>query len=205
MIAHGRLFGWAVLLGAVLLGGTALSFIWRRHPCAAEPIYARRWLCWFRMGAIATGIVWGIGGLMLAPSEDRAHLIYVSFVLGGLSAGAATTLAIDRISALGFLLSVLVPHAVFVATLNDILSLGMNAMIVLYLFFSWPARDNRVFSWRRISFCGRGRPKTNRDCARCWKAARLQHTSWTLSATGFDLPIVPISGLSIPPLNGSLT
>jgi len=134
VIPPGRLLGWSALLGVVLLGRTALLIAWRRSN-TANRTDARRWLPGFRIGAIATGIAWGAGGVLLSPSGDLPHQVYTSFVLAGLSAGAMTSLAIDRISIIGFLLPALLPHIAFFIAEGGTLPLGMSAMIALFLIF----------------------------------------------------------------------
>ncbi len=134
VIPPGRLFGWSAVIGAILVGRAVLYIGWRRA-CTANQSDTRRWLYLFRVSAIVIGFVWGVGGVLLASSGDLGHKIYVSFVLAGLCAGAATTLAIDRISANGFLVFVLVPQIIFLATEGDTVSLDMSAMLVLFLIF----------------------------------------------------------------------
>ncbi|OIO60512.1 MAG: sensor domain-containing diguanylate cyclase [Alphaproteobacteria bacterium CG_4_10_14_0_2_um_filter_63_37] len=129
------LLGWSAALAAVLLIRTVLYLPWKRQNDSASPSDASRRLRRFRMAAIATGIVWGIGGVLLAPSGDIAHKIYVAFVLAGLCAGAATTLAIDPISTRGFLFPVLLPQIGFLSSEGDSISLGMGAMTALFLVF----------------------------------------------------------------------
>lgn len=135
-IRNARLFDWFAVLAAVLLARTLLLLVWRRRPDAGiDPAGVEAWLFWFRFGTIAAGMVWGVGGLLLAPVGDIRHEIYVSFALGGLCAGAAATLAVDSFSVVGFLLTVLVPQIVFLAMQRDAISQGMSAMETLFLFF----------------------------------------------------------------------
>lgn len=61
--------------------------------------------------------------------------IYVSFVLAGLSAGAAATLFIDRVSFIGYLLAVLIPQIFFLAHEGTPISFSMSIMDTLFLFF----------------------------------------------------------------------
>lgn len=135
VIVPSRVYGWSAFLGVILLVRAVLFISWRRHACAANQSDTRRWTYWFRVTAVATGIIWGVGGVLLSPSGDPSHKIYASFVLAGLCAGAASTLAIDRISASGFLLSVLVPQVVFLAREGDTISLSMSILNVLFLLF----------------------------------------------------------------------
>jgi diguanylate cyclase (GGDEF)-like protein/PAS domain S-box-containing protein len=133
VISSGLLFGWSALIFLVLSCRAVLYAVWKRYAGPAKND-VHFWLAWFRVGAIAAGIIWGVGGVLL-QSEEAGHKIYVSFVLAGLSAGAATTLAIDSISVVGFLLPVLLPQLVFLVGEGGAISHGMSAMILLYLVF----------------------------------------------------------------------
>ena len=135
VFAPGRVYGWLAVILAVSSGRAVLYLAWRRCAREAGVSGARPWLHWFRLGVFAAGLVWGLGGVLLAPSGDPVHKIYASFVLGGLSAGAATTLAVDRASTVGFLSLVMVPHLIFLAAEGGTGSLGMSAMYVLFLLF----------------------------------------------------------------------
>ncbi|EAU54192.1 sensor domain-containing diguanylate cyclase [Mariprofundus ferrooxydans] len=129
------LFGWFAILGAVLIGRTGLFIAWKRQASTTYPADTDRWLFRFRVGIVITGIVWGLGGILLSPARDIAHTIYISFTLAGLCAGAASTLAIDRKSLMGFIVPPLVSHAVFLAAEGDVIFLGLSAMILLFLMF----------------------------------------------------------------------
>ncbi len=135
VISPDRLLWWSVAIGLVLAGRAALFVALGRKVSVAGDIDASRWLYWFRVATIVIGIVWGIGGVLLAPSGDFSHKIFTSFILAGLCAGAATSLAIDRISAFGFLFSVLMPQIIFYITEGDAVSIGMSVTEMLFLIF----------------------------------------------------------------------
>lgn len=135
VIAPSLLYGWSTVIGLILLLRAMLFISWKRHTAAIKQIDTQRWIYWFRVSAITTGIIWGAGGVLLSPSGDPGHKIYASFVLAGLCAGAATTMSIDRISASGFLFSVLVPQVIFLASEGDTISLSMSILNVLFLIF----------------------------------------------------------------------
>lgn len=134
VIATSRWLAWLALLGSILLGRTLLLMAWKRAG-AAQHHDIRRWLRRFRIGVIATGIVWGIGGVLLSPPGNIPHQVYVAFVLAGLGAGAITALAIDRVSTIGFLLPALLPHIIFLAAKGGEVHIGMSTMIILFLIF----------------------------------------------------------------------
>lgn len=135
VITSALLFGWSTLIGSILLGRAFLYIDWKRSASVAARSDAHRWLFWFRIGVLSTAIAWGIGGVFLTPSDDLGHKVYVSFILAGLSAGAAASLAIDRISYIGFLCSVLIPQIIFLANQGDRISLSMSIVDALFLLF----------------------------------------------------------------------
>ncbi|UFH58598.1 sensor domain-containing diguanylate cyclase [Sulfurovum mangrovi] len=135
VIRYELLFGWFTLISSILLSRTVLYIAWKRSASDGEREDTSQWLFWFRVGVFLTAIAWGIGGTMLTPSGDLGHKVYVSFVLAGLSAGAAASLAFDRISFIGFLSAVLVPQIIFLANEGDRISFSMSMMDALFLMF----------------------------------------------------------------------
>jgi len=89
----------------------------------------------FRITAIATGLAWGVGAAFLFPHGDEVHQVFLAFVIAGLSAGAITSLAIDRVCMLGFVVPMLLPLIANFAMEGGATSLAMGTMIVLYLIF----------------------------------------------------------------------
>jgi diguanylate cyclase (GGDEF)-like protein/PAS domain S-box-containing protein len=134
LIPRHQALGWLGALCAILLARTALLVAWRRA-AATGSIEAYRWLQAFRVGVAATAAAWGVGGVVLFPDGNIAHQIYVTFVLAGLCAGAITTLAIDRISTVSFLLPALFPFVIYLALQDNSVYVGMSIMTTLFLLF----------------------------------------------------------------------
>jgi diguanylate cyclase (GGDEF)-like protein/PAS domain S-box-containing protein len=132
VIAPASLWLWLAFIGAILLGRIALAMAWRR---AATPVVASIWLRRFRIGTIATGVAWGMGTLLLFPAGNMIYQVSLALVLAGMSAGAITLLAVDRVSMLGFLVPALVPLAVRFALEDGEIALDMGVMVALFLFF----------------------------------------------------------------------
>jgi hypothetical protein len=133
VIAPVIVYGWLATMGVVLLARGALLLAWLRG--AHTTNYAPRWLLRFRISAIATGLTWGAGAALLFPHGDEVHQVYLSFILAGLTAGASTSLAIDRLSVLGFLVPTQIPQMVNFAMEGTATSFSMCAMVMLYLLF----------------------------------------------------------------------
>lgn len=133
VIAPVIVYGWLLTMGTVLLARSALLLAWRRRALAT--IDAPCWMRRFRISAIATGLAWGVAAALLFPHGNETHQVFIAFVMAGLSAGAITSLAIDRVSMLGFVVPMLLPLIVNFAMEGGATSLAMGTMIVLYLFF----------------------------------------------------------------------
>ena len=129
-----KLFGWLAMFVTVLLARAALAVAWHRGGSKATNS-AALWLRLFRVAVIATGLAWGVGASLLFPPGDALHQLYLSFVMSGVSVGAITMLAVDRVSVFGFLTLMLIPLAVRFGMEGDRISLFMDVMIALYLLF----------------------------------------------------------------------
>lgn len=132
VVAPGKLFGWLTLIALVLFVQRSLAGAWRNSGSNDADI-APRWLHRFRIVAIATGITWGAGAVLLFPSGDALHQVFLAFVMTGVCVGAITILAVDRISVIGFLAMMLIPLVVRFGVEGGRIPLAVEAMIALYL------------------------------------------------------------------------
>lgn len=132
---RGVMIAWAGVFALVVLGRALLLWFWRRHARMNDPGDLDYWLRWFRIGTITMALLWGAGGVLLTLSGDIEHIVYASFILAGLCAGAATTLAIDRISVNGFLIAVLAPQILFLISRQSMGALSVSAMDLFFLIF----------------------------------------------------------------------
>jgi PAS domain S-box-containing protein len=70
---------------------------------------AARWEQWYLAAVIASGLTWGAAGFWLFPGQSALHQLALSFVLGGMAAGATAVLAPLRWAFPVYALSVLLP------------------------------------------------------------------------------------------------
>jgi len=126
--------GWLLSMGLVLAWRLSTYLGYRRDRPVFDPTVLGR-LRIFRFGATATGTLWGIAALVLFPPDDVVHQVFFAFVIAGVSAGAITSLAVDRTSALGFVLPALLPLATTFILVNSTVSLAMAVMVALFLVF----------------------------------------------------------------------
>ncbi len=123
---------WSSVLAVALFARVVLYMKWKRH---YKPANASRYLLYFRSTVGLIGIVWAAGGVLLTSDESVAHTVYVSFALAGLCAGASSTLAIDRVSMVCFMLPIQIFQIVFHIAIGDSVSIGIGVLWFLYLVF----------------------------------------------------------------------
>lgn len=115
----------------IVIVTAARFFLW-----LAYRRYGRReniaWSTLFLIGAIAGGAAWGFGAVMVFPEENVAAQSFIAFVIAGVSAGAITTLAVDKRTALGFVLPCVLPLAGRMLIEPGAYSATMGAMTAIY-------------------------------------------------------------------------
>jgi len=89
----------------------------------------------FRLGCLTSGLIWGWCGYFFFKEVDPVTGLYISFTLGGLAAGASSSLAADKYSFLLFTVPLLVPNIVANFLIGSEVSIGMAVMLLLYISF----------------------------------------------------------------------
>ena len=135
-------FAWLALLGIVLVL-RALMYLGYRRTFSASTDTTINFLQWFRLGAMLTGMSWGLHGYFLFPTDDVGHQVFLASVLAGVSFGAITTLSADRTSALGFAFAALLPIVPKFLLEDDALPHAMGLIVIMYLAFI-TASSNRL-------------------------------------------------------------
>lgn len=125
------LLTWLAVLILVSMARLVLAFYFRRLP--EQQQQRRRWLYRFSAGAILSGCVWGVGGVVLFTGEDHGQVAALSIVLAGIAAGGVTTLSAVWWVALGFVLPILLPLLVQFLLLGSPLAVLIGAMLSLFL------------------------------------------------------------------------
>ena len=125
------LFGWLSVILMLTLGrGIATLFYQRAHPTAEQ---AGLWYKGYIVGAVMSGLTWGSAGIILFSPDSVHHQVFLAYVLGGMAAGAVTTMNYAWRANLTFLILCLLPLALrffFEATpLGNV----MGAMLVIHL------------------------------------------------------------------------
>ena len=127
--------GWIILMATVLTF-RLVNWVTHQQTESKQDKLTTAWLTRFRLGAIATGVIWGIAGVLFFPPADITHQVFLAFVLAGVSAGAIISLAVDRISSLGFVAPALLPITLSFILEGDAMPLAMGVMGLLFIIFA---------------------------------------------------------------------
>lgn len=89
----------------------------------------------FRFGALVSALVWGWAGFFFSQDVGFDYQLFITFTLGGLVAGATTSLASDKISVVGFISATLLPNIYHYFISGEDLPIAMGLMLILFAGF----------------------------------------------------------------------
>ena len=135
------LVAWTVAMAAVSVARIELRRrFWRAAP---DPASAERWGRYFVCGSLSAGLLWGTAGFLFFDAGGVLAQVLLTFVLGGMCAAAAGTLACHLPAYWAFMAPSLLPLVLRTLLIGDALHLAMGAMVVVYgLAMSVVARTN---------------------------------------------------------------
>jgi len=119
---------WYACLCVILLARGLLCLDYKRHEASRD---ARRWALQFTIGAAATGTAWGLSVLLL-PGGQLLYLVFLGFVLGGMSAGAIPSLAPAQTAYRLYLVATLLPLAGQLALIGGGVAWTFLTMVILF-------------------------------------------------------------------------
>lgn len=133
-IGHTSLLLWFAILCCIHL---MRFFIFNRFRYAPTLEYKkiRQYLTYFRLGTLASGLAWGSIGYFFAELLGSSHQIFISFTLGGLAAGASSSLASDKLATLYFIVPAMLPNIIYFFRLEQSFSTTMAIMLLLFMFY----------------------------------------------------------------------
>jgi hypothetical protein len=125
--SHSVVLLWLVCIQVTALLRCVLLLKYRQNP------KGRSWGRWFSVGTWVSGICWGAGGVLLFIPGSVPHQTFLTFVLGGMSAGAVTTLSANFGVVLAYLIPALMPLTVRLFGEGGQLHVAMGGMVGLFL------------------------------------------------------------------------
>lgn len=127
---HGLLLGWVAAVMVLTFVRVALWLRCRHHLDDAE---AARWGFLYTLGSAISGMLWGSTALLFVHPDNPSSLILVSFVIGGMGAGAVTSLSAHLPAFHLYLLCSILPLELRLLSLGDRSGLSMAGMAAIYV------------------------------------------------------------------------
>lgn len=131
LAARRALVGWAAAVAVITLLRVGLWV--RSHRGMISDAAALRWGRGYTLGVLISGLLWGSAAFLFIDPNDRLSLIVISFVIGGMGAGAVASLSAHLPAFYLFLLGSMVPFELRLLTLGDQVSLALSGMVVIYV------------------------------------------------------------------------
>jgi signal transduction histidine kinase/CheY-like chemotaxis protein len=129
-VPRSRLIAWLALMGSVSLARAELLRRYRKG--APAPEAAEMWGVRFAVGSAAAGVGWGLAGFLFSAGAGAPAQLFICFVLGGMCAAAAGTLASYLPAFAAFVLPALAGLCLCLAALTDSTHQVMALVTVLY-------------------------------------------------------------------------
>ena len=117
----------AAMLG---IGALRIAVYVKFHQCPDPSAQLHQWEIVSLAGAIIAGMLWGSAGFFLFAAESVSHQAFLAFVIGGMTAGAVTTLSPHLPSGLAFIFLANTPLAYrFAVTTHPRAMVGQVSML----------------------------------------------------------------------------
>jgi signal transduction histidine kinase len=121
---------WVCVVALVTSGRSVLWLRYRRLRSSITAVAQWSWLA--ACGSLLAGMCWGLGGLVLFPITPVLGQIFLTFVIGGMCAGAVVISASHLPSLLAFLLSASLPMAVLFLGQETRTAAGLGTMTLVF-------------------------------------------------------------------------
>ncbi|MDH3670226.1 MAG: EAL domain-containing protein [Gammaproteobacteria bacterium] len=130
VVTRELLLGWFSFITFVTFGRYLLI---RKYRCATRVVEdINRWRALFVVGAAVSGVAWGLAGTVFFPEDSVFHQVFLTFLLGGIAAGAAPYLASVISAYIAFSLPTLLPFAVLLIVKGGNVYPFMGIMVLVF-------------------------------------------------------------------------
>ncbi len=131
--SHRLTLGWLAAIFTVTAARVAINWMFNRKTLGDEEL--GRWRVLFLAGVIVAGCVWGLGGWLFLNTTDLLPRSLVVFIIAGLNAGAARSLASVRGDYIAYMLATLVPALAGFLNYREAGSWTLVAVTITYALF----------------------------------------------------------------------
>ncbi len=125
-----QMTGWLLYMVAITVLRFALVSAYRRWLSARSALI---FLDLFVVGALLSGIGWGITTQLLLPYADIEYRVFITFVVGGLVAGASSLMAVWPTAYVAFAFTAALPIGAWFIQLGNPIDLAMGLAVFLFL------------------------------------------------------------------------
>jgi len=134
VIPSANMLIWCSLMVLASLMRAAFVYLPQRYQ-ATDNAAVRAQLGKFRLGVIVAGAVWGSAGFLLFPAGQQEYVMFLVFVLAGMTVGGVASFSADLISSLSFSALITLPLVIRLLVEGDNISMAMGLAVLLYLGF----------------------------------------------------------------------
>jgi len=134
VVDHSRLLLWSGSLLLTLICRCIAYYRYLNQLTQSKQSIAFHFLL-FRLGVFVTGIIWGNSGIWLFPSQNIPHQFLIAFVLAGLTSGAITSLAMDKVSAALLVVPAILPVTIRLFMESTTEAYTMAAMVGFFMVY----------------------------------------------------------------------
>ncbi len=125
-----RAYAWFAVV--FFLAKLRLGLWWAYRRASPQPDQSRAWGMLGACGALASGLAWGGGSVLLFPQSETYQLLW-AFLIGGMCAGAAAFHSAHLVTVLAYIVPACLPLAVRFAADGSGRSLAAAAMSTVFL------------------------------------------------------------------------
>ncbi len=141
LVPHAILVAWTTALLLLSLLRLAFYFICCHSKGPTRNI--ERLGTIFNAGMALSGAIWGFSAFFHLFHNSLPHQIFVAYVLGGMSAGAAATISALRFPYYGFVIPALLPQILLFLLAKDPIHVSMGGMLAFFsVLIAFPAEAN---------------------------------------------------------------
>lgn len=150
VIDHDILLIWLAAITLISLARSINAYQYKKTTPHLEkaPLWSRRFLT----GSLLASLAWGVSSIWLFPLNDLARQVFLAFVIGGMAAGAVTSLSYMKLPIYFYLCLTLIPLSIRFFYSETELGFTMSGMLAFYLVMLVIAA-NRTHSTIKKTIC----------------------------------------------------
>ncbi len=132
------------LISLLIINGLWGFLLYRYQQETLQDSTRNQWVNWFLIGNLASGCIWGIGGIVLYQTASIGHEVFLTFVFGGMIAGATALYASYFPAFLVFSIPTSAPIIFVLLSRGDSLHMSMGTMgLLLITLMTMTAKRNQ--------------------------------------------------------------